>query len=112
MPALDTVLHKEWRFAWPGLGNDNVEIIGRREQASSGAIAQAVSKNKNAIGYLGIGYADKSVRAFTVNGIVGNEETILNGTFPIAWPLFMFTQGWPTGDALKFINYVIEREKA
>ena len=37
-------------------------------QASSGAVAQAVSKNKHAIGYLGIGYVDKSVKALTVNG--------------------------------------------
>ncbi|GLI32823.1 phosphate ABC transporter substrate-binding protein [Desulforhabdus amnigena] len=76
-------------------------------QASNGAVAQAVSKNKNAVGYLGIGYVDKNVKALTVNGIVGNEETTLNGKFPISRPLFMFTRGWPTGDTLNFINYVI-----
>jgi len=76
-------------------------------QASSGAIVQAVSKNKNAIGYLGIGYVDKSVKALTVGGIVGNEETTLNGKFPISRPLFMFTRGWPSGDVLNFINYVL-----
>jgi phosphate transport system substrate-binding protein len=80
-------------------------------QASSGAIAQAISKNKNAIGYLGIGYVDKSVKALTVNGITGNAETTLNGTFPISRPLFMFTRGWPTGDALNFINYVLNPQK-
>ena len=74
-------------------------------------MAQAVSKNKNAIGYLGIGYVDKSVKALTVNGIVGNEETTLNGKFPISRPLFMFTRGWPTGDALNFINYVLNPQK-
>jgi len=80
-------------------------------QASNGAIAQVVSKNKNALGYLGIGYVDKNVKALTVNGIAGNEETTLNGTFPIARPLFMFTRGWPSGDALKFINYVMNPQK-
>ncbi len=80
-------------------------------QASNGAITQAVSKNKNAIGYIGIGYVDKSVKALTVNGIPGNEETTLSGKFPIARPLFMFTRGWPTGDALKFINYVLNPHK-
>ncbi|MBW1769319.1 MAG: PstS family phosphate ABC transporter substrate-binding protein, partial [Deltaproteobacteria bacterium] len=32
-------------------------------QASNGVIVQAVSKNKNAIGYIGIGYMSKSVKA-------------------------------------------------
>lgn len=80
-------------------------------QASNGAIVQAISKNKNALGYLGIGYVDKSVKALSVNGIAGNETTTLNGTYPISRPLFMFTRGWPTGDALKFINYVLQPQK-
>ncbi len=80
-------------------------------QASSGAIVQAVGKNKNAIGYIGIGYVDKSVKPLTVNGIAGTEETTLNGTFPISRPLFMFTRGWPTGDTLNFINYVLHPQR-
>lgn len=80
-------------------------------QASNGAIVQAVSKNKYAIGYVGIGYLDKSVKALTVNGIEGSEETTLNGTFPISRPLYMFTPGWPKGETLKFINFVINPEK-
>lgn len=80
-------------------------------QASNGAITQAVSKNKNALGYLGVGYVDKSVKAVTVNDIPGNEETTLNGKYPISRPLFMFTRGWPSGDALKFINYVLSPQR-
>ena len=80
-------------------------------QASNGAIVQAVSKNKNAIGYIGIGYMDKSVKALMVDGIVGSEETTLNGTYPISRPLYMFTRGWPKGDTLKFINFVVHPEK-
>ncbi len=80
-------------------------------QASSGAVSQAISKNKNAIGYLGIGYVDKNVKALSVNGIVGNEETTLNGKYPISRPLFMFTRGWPSGDTLNFINYVMNPQQ-
>ena len=75
-------------------------------QASNGAIVQAVSKNKNAVGYIGLGYMDKGVKALTVGGVKGSEETTLNGTYPISRPLYMFTPGWPKGDTLKFINYV------
>jgi phosphate transport system substrate-binding protein len=80
-------------------------------QASSGAVAQAVSKNKLAIGYLGIGYVDKSVKALTINKVPGNEETTLSGKFPVSRALFMFTRGWPTGDTLHFINYVLNPQK-
>jgi phosphate transport system substrate-binding protein len=80
-------------------------------QASSGAIVQAVSKNKNAIGYVGIGYLDASIKAVTVNGIEGSAKTTLDGTFPISRPLFMFTRGWPEKDAASFINYVLNPEK-
>jgi phosphate transport system substrate-binding protein len=80
-------------------------------QASNGAVAQTISKNKYAIGYLGIGYVDKSVKALTVNGVPGNTETALNGKFPVSRALFMFTKGWPTGDILTFINYVLNPQK-
>ena len=80
-------------------------------QASNGAVVQAVSKNKNAIGYIGLGYLDENVKATTVGGIKGSEETTLNGTYPLSRPLYMFTSGWPTDDTLNFINYVLHPQK-
>lgn len=80
-------------------------------QASNGAVAQAVAKNKNAIGYIGLGYLNKEVKALTVNGITGSSETTLDGTFPISRPLYMFTPGWPKDEVSKFINYVVHPEK-
>jgi phosphate transport system substrate-binding protein len=80
-------------------------------QASNGAVVQAVSNNKNAIGYIGLGYVENSVKGLTVNNVRGSEESTLNGTFPISRPLFMFTSGWPEGDTLNFVNYVIHPQK-
>jgi phosphate transport system substrate-binding protein len=80
-------------------------------QASNGAIVQAVSKNENAIGYIGIGYLDSSVKGLMVERIQGTPETTLNGTYPVSRALYMFTQGWPKGDTLNFINFVIHPEK-
>ena len=76
-------------------------------QASNGAIVQAVSKNRYAIGYIGLGYINTSVKPLAVNGIKGSEKTTLDGTYPISRALYMFTRGWPKGDALNFINYVL-----
>jgi phosphate transport system substrate-binding protein len=80
-------------------------------QASNGAVAQAVAKNKNAIGYIGLGYMEDSVKALTVDNIHGSPETTLNGTFPVSRPLYMFTPGWPTGETAKFMNFVLHPEK-
>lgn len=84
---------------------------GASVMASNGAVVQAVSSNKHAIGYVGIGYLDNSVKALTADGIKGTEETTLSGQFPISRPLFMFTNGWPKGDTLKYINFVLNPEK-
>ena len=80
-------------------------------QASNGAIVQAVSKNKNAVGYIGLGYLDKAVKPLTVNGVKGSVETTLSGSYPVSRPLFMFTPGWPKGEVLRFINFIIHPEK-
>ena len=76
-------------------------------QASNGAVAQAISKNPNAIGYIGVGYEDKTVKMLSVNGIVGNKETTLNKTFPISRPLYMYTPVPAAGDVKNFLDYVM-----
>ena len=39
------------------------------------------------------------------------KDCTLNGTFPVSRPLYMFTPGWPKGDVLNFINFVIHPQK-
>lgn len=79
-------------------------------QASNGAVVQTVSKNKYAVGYIGLGYLNKSVKALKVNGIEATVATALSGTYPVARPLFMFTNGWPEGTVSDFINFVVGPE--
>jgi phosphate transport system substrate-binding protein len=80
-------------------------------QASNGAVVQTVAKNKNAIGYIGLGYLNTGVKPLTVDGIMGSQETTLNGSYPISRPLFMFTPGWPNEEVIGFINYVLNPQK-
>jgi len=95
----EKVMHKERVFP------------GALLQASNGAVAQAVAKNKNAVGYIGLGYLNKDVKALSIGGIVGSETTTLDGTFPVSRPLYMFTNGWPEGEIVKFLNYVLTPDK-
>jgi len=78
--------------------------------ASSGAMMAAVSQNKNAIGYEGMGYVSKTVKAVAVDGISASPAGARSGKYPLARYLYMFTNGWPEGDVLDFINFMLSRE--
>lgn len=82
-------------------------------QDSSGAIVQVVSQNRNAIGFIGMGYlyksltAQSSIKDLTVNGIQASVKTVLSKEYPITRPLYMYTDGQPTGETAKFIKYLL-----
>ncbi len=61
---------------------------------SNGAIRQRVMSTPAAIGYVGIAFID-GVKAVTVNDVPVSIETVLNNKYPIARPLFMYTNGRP-----------------
>ena len=75
-------------------------------QASNGAVAQAVAGNKYAIGYVGIGYLNPNLKAVSVNGIMADAATAMDGSYPVARQLFMFTPGEPQGSVKMFIDFV------
>lgn len=69
---------------------EGVEYLG-----SNGAIRQKVQSTNAAIGYVGLGFVDRTVKPLTVGGIEPTRETVASGVYPIARPLFMFTNGYP-----------------
>lgn len=79
---------------------------GTEYVGSNGAIRQRVQSTPGAIGYAGFGFIDKTVKALRINKVAPTEETVKNGTYPIARPLFMFTNGVPEmGSHLhRFVN--------
>jgi phosphate transport system substrate-binding protein len=79
----------------------------RPDQASNGAVAQAVAGNKYAIGYVGLGYLNSQVKALKVNGVPANRQNAKNGTYPIARGLNMFTLEKPSMATKKFIDFVL-----
>jgi phosphate transport system substrate-binding protein len=79
-------------------------------QASNGAVAGVVSDTEGAIGYVGLGYLSDSLKAVKVNGVLPSNATVASGEFPIARPLFMFTDGWPEGLTARFINFILSAE--
>jgi phosphate transport system substrate-binding protein len=94
--------------AWAELVLNKAKVTPRAQmQASNGAIVQAVSKNKYALGYIGLGYLDKTVKGLTVNGVKASEKTALSKEYPISRFLYMYTNGEPKGETAKFIKFVL-----
>ncbi len=91
-------------------------IVMHEEPVLSGALfttsnadeANEVSRNPNAIGYVGLAYVSPQLKAVTVNGMEATMEAAINYTYPIARPLFMSTNGFPTpGPVLDVILFVL-----
>ncbi|MCG2722795.1 MAG: phosphate ABC transporter substrate-binding protein [Thermodesulfovibrionales bacterium] len=78
--------------------------------ASNGQAVQTIAQNKFAIGYIGIGYIDKSVKILKVNGKSASPASVRDGSWPVARPLFMYTNGKPTGVIGKFIHFMMSAE--
>lgn len=82
-------------------------------QTSTQAIVALVSQTKTAIGYVGLGYVDSSVKVLKVIPIGGkaavsaSAETVLSGKYPIARALYCFTNGEPTGELKAYLDYIM-----
>ena len=80
-------------------------------QASNGAVVQAVSKNKNAIGYIGFGYLGKNLKALSVDGKVASAQSAADGSWPIARELYLFLNGEAKGDIKTLIDFMLDPQK-
>lgn len=75
--------------------------------ASNAEVIRSVAGNKRAIGYVGLGYLESSpyISEVTISGMKASVESARSGTYPLARPLFMITNGVPSGIIAQFINF-------
>ncbi len=78
--------------------------------ASNNASKTNVSNTPGGIGYAGLGYVDSSVKAVTIDGVTCTKETVLSGVYPYSRPLYMYTNGHPTGVVKEYIDFVLSKE--
>ena len=80
---------------------DKTEYVG-----SNGALRLRVQTTKGAIGYIGLGFVDKTVKPLSIEGVVPSMETVLDKSYKLSRELFMFTNGTPAKDSLvgKFLD--------
>ena len=80
-------------------------------QASNGAVVQAVSKNKNAIGYIGFGYVNNHLKALRVDGKTASVQSAADGSWPIARELYLFLNGDAKGDIKTLMDFMLDPQK-
>ncbi len=80
-------------------------------QASNGAVISTVAGNPKAIGYVGFGYLNSSVKGINVNGV---DPTIENGKsrkYPISRGLYMYVnKNSVSREARSFIDFILGAE--
>lgn len=62
---------------------------------SNGAIRSRVQTTRGAIGYVGLGFVDRTVKSVKVDGIEPTPGNTSSGRYPIARALYLFTDGYP-----------------
>ncbi|WP_078430236.1 phosphate ABC transporter substrate-binding protein [Alkalihalobacterium alkalinitrilicum] len=91
---------------------------GTKFMPGSSAIKEAIEQEVNAIGYIGIGYID-GINAANI-ALDENSEYVTpfeannvnTGKYPIARPLYFYTNGVPEGLLLDYLKWVITSEDA
>ena len=75
-------------------------------QNSTNGVMTTVANDETAIGYISLGSLDDSVKAVTVAGVAPSAETVSDGTYTLARPFNIVTNGEATDPvAVDFIGF-------
>jgi len=75
-----------------------------------------VAQNKNAIMYGGLGYVTDEVKALGIKkdasspAVQASIATVKSGEYPIARPLFVYTNGQPAGLLKAYVDWILGSE--
>jgi len=79
---------------------------------SNGAMKVAISRDRNGIGYISVGYIDDTISPIKVDGIFPSQENVKKGIYKVVRKLYMNTKGEPNKLVKTFINYILSPEGA
>lgn len=94
------------------LGKGKEYKLGSRDMHGSKDVVDLVAKTPCAIGYSGLAYAIDEVKTPCVSKgegkcITPSVETAIDRSYPIARPLFMYTNGEPTGPTKQYLDWIL-----
>lgn len=73
----------------------------------TGQVRFVVAQSEGAVGYISVGFVDKTVKAISIDGVAPTEANITNKSYPVSRLLYMLTKGQPKGLAKDFIAFVL-----
>lgn len=101
-------------FFWEHVMRKEDFVATMLEKNSNGAVKQTVSQTPGAIGYVGLGYVDETVKAVKIKSDVREVEptvaNVQNGSYPISRNLYFLVNGEPTGLIKDFIDFILSSE--
>lgn len=77
---------------------------------SNKTIHDEVAQNEGAIGYIGLGYVDDTVKTLTLDGVTASVETVKDASYPLARALYMYSNGVPNEAMQAFLDFVLSDE--
>ncbi|MFQ5527416.1 MAG: PstS family phosphate ABC transporter substrate-binding protein [Thermoanaerobaculia bacterium] len=98
------------------LGKQRDYELGSRDMHGSKDVVDLVENTPCAIGYSGLAYATEHVKmpCVSANGeascVSPSVETAIDGTYPIARPLFMYTAGPPEGAVKDYLDWILSTD--
>ena len=79
-----------------------------QKMAGNEQIVAEVAKNPNGIGYVGLAYIEaEGIKVVAIDGVLPSKEAVLEKKYAYARPTFYYTNGEPTGEAAKFIEFTL-----
>lgn len=97
------------------LGKTGDFKLGSRDLHGSKDVVELVTNTPCAIGYSGMGYATDHVKMLKVSKKTSassagpSVENTLNGSYPIARPLYIYSLGEPSGESKKYLDWVLSQ---
>jgi len=89
----------------------NAKIIATATpHTSTTLVKNAVSQNKNAIGFISMGYIDSKVKAVSVDSVKAAASSVYSGKWPYKRDLVVVTKGRPSGNTAKYVNFMLSPE--
>ncbi len=94
------------------LGKGKDFKLGSRDMHGSKDVVELVTKTPAALAYSGMGYAMPGAKMVPVAKKTGDKaippciDSTLDGTYPIARPLLMYTLGQPTGATKAYMDWI------
>ena len=93
------------------LGEGKEYKLGSRDMHGSKDVVDLVAKTPCAIGYSGLAYATDEVKMPCVEKgdkcVAPSIETAIDQSYPIARPLYMYTNGEPTGATKQYMDWIM-----